>query len=59
MPKYGVKMAESQQGNAMSSYIDQSLGAGETVILRAQFHWLYVGYAWGSLLLPQTLLLGL
>ena len=43
----------------MSSYIDQSLGAGETVILRAQFHWLYVGYAWGSLLLPQTLLLGL
>ena len=43
----------------MASYIDQSLGAGETVITRARFHWLYTVYAWGSLLLPLTVLLGL
>ena len=43
----------------MASYIDQSLGAGETVITRARFHWLYIVYAWGSLLLPLVLLLGL
>ncbi len=34
------------------SYIDQSLGDGETIIARARFHWLYNLYAWGSLLLP-------
>jgi hypothetical protein len=34
------------------SYIDQSLGNGETIIARARFHWLYTLYAWGSLLLP-------
>jgi len=43
----------------MASYIDQSLGAGETVITRARFHWLYTLYAWGSLLLPLVVLLGL
>jgi len=43
----------------MASYIDQSLGAGEIVILRARFHWLYTVYAWGSLLLPLAVLLGL
>lgn len=43
----------------MASYIDQSLGAGETVIIRARFHWLYTVYAWGSLLLPLLVLLGL
>src|SRR5258707_14161163 len=43
----------------MASYIDQSLGAGETVITRARFHWLYTVYAWGSLLLPLVVLLGL
>jgi len=43
----------------MASYIDQSLGAGETVITRARFHWLYSVYAWGSLLLPLVVLLGL
>ena len=43
----------------MASYIDQSLGAGETVITRARFHWLYTIYAWGSLLLPLVVLLGL
>ena len=25
----------------MSSYIEQSLGEGETIVLRAQFHWWY------------------
>ncbi len=43
----------------MASYIDQSLGAGETIIARARFHWLYVLYAWSSLLLPLVVLLGL
>ncbi|MEO8300158.1 MAG: PH domain-containing protein [Rhizomicrobium sp.] len=43
----------------MASYIDQSLGAGEAVIIRARFHWLYTVYAWGSLLLPLVVLLGL
>jgi len=43
----------------MASYIDQSLGAGEAVIIRARFHWLYMAYAWGSLLLPLAVLLGL
>jgi membrane protein YdbS with pleckstrin-like domain len=43
----------------MASYIDQSRGAGETVITRARFHWLYAVYAWGALLLPLTVLLGL
>ena len=43
----------------MASYIDQSLGAGETIIARARFHWLYVLYAWGSLLLPLVIVLGL
>ena len=43
----------------MASYIDQSLGAGETVITRARFHWLYTVYAWSSLLLPLVVLLGL
>lgn len=43
----------------MASYIDQSLGAGETVILRARFHWLYVLHAWIWVLLPLVVLLGL
>jgi uncharacterized membrane protein YdbT with pleckstrin-like domain len=30
----------------MASYIDKSLGDGETVIRRAQFHWLYSLGAW-------------
>jgi hypothetical protein len=34
------------------SYIDQSLGDGETIIARARFHWLYNLYAWGALALP-------
>ena len=36
----------------MASYIDQSLGDGETVIARARFHWLYSLQAWGSVALP-------
>jgi Bacterial PH domain len=34
------------------SYIDKSLGEGETVIARASFHWLYVTAAWACLLIP-------
>lgn len=39
------------------SYIDQSLGAGETVIARARFHPLYFAAAWLALLIPLALLL--
>ena len=39
------------------SYIQQSLGDGETIIARAHFHWLYLTAAWLSLLVPGTLLL--
>ena len=28
------------------SYIERSLGDGETIIARANFHWLYVTAAW-------------
>jgi len=34
------------------SYIDQSLGAGETIITRAAFPWFYTASAWFSVLLP-------
>jgi uncharacterized membrane protein YdbT with pleckstrin-like domain len=36
----------------MSSYIEESLGAGEVVIARARFHWLYNLSAWLSVGLP-------
>jgi hypothetical protein len=39
------------------SYIDKSLGNGETIIARAHFHWLYVSGAWLALLIPLALLL--
>lgn len=39
------------------SYIEQSLGAGETVIARAKFHWLYVIAAWIALIGPGLALL--
>jgi hypothetical protein len=41
------------------SYIDRSLGDGETIIARAHFHWLYVTAAWLCLLVPGLLLLAL
>jgi hypothetical protein len=41
----------------MASYIDRSLGDGETVIARAHFHRLYLTAAWLSLLVPGALLL--
>ena len=40
-------------------YIDKSLGAGETVIARAKFHWLYSLSAWIQLLVPAALLVAL
>ena len=36
------------------SYIDKSLGEGETVIARAHFHWLYSLSAWLQLLVPAV-----
>jgi uncharacterized membrane protein YdbT with pleckstrin-like domain len=39
------------------SYIDRSLGDGETVIARAHFHWLYSLEAWLALLIPAALVL--
>ena len=41
----------------MASYIDRSLGNGETVIARAHFHKLYFAAAWLALLIPLALLL--
>jgi hypothetical protein len=41
----------------MASYIDQSLGNGETIIARAHFHKLYFTAAWLALLIPLVLLL--
>ena len=39
------------------SYIDKSLGEGETVIVRARFHWLYDFAAWGMVIVPGAVLL--
>jgi uncharacterized membrane protein YdbT with pleckstrin-like domain len=39
------------------SYIDKSLGEGETVIARARFSWLYTVAAWGAFLVPLVLLI--
>jgi hypothetical protein len=39
------------------SYIQQSLGDGETIIARAHFHKLYFAAAWLALLIPLALLL--
>jgi hypothetical protein len=39
------------------SYIQKSLGDGETIIVRAHFHWLYVTAAWLCLLVPGVLVL--
>jgi len=39
------------------SYIDKSLGDGETIIARARFHWLYVTAAWACLLVPLVVVL--
>lgn len=41
------------------SYIDKSLGAGETVIARAHFPWIYNFSAWSQLLIPAMVLAGL
>lgn len=38
------------------SYIEKSLGDGETVIARARFHWLYSATAWAALLVPAIAL---
>jgi hypothetical protein len=42
----------------MASYIQQSLGNGETIIARAHFHWLYALAMWSALFLPGFALLG-
>jgi hypothetical protein len=41
------------------AYIDKSLGAGETVIARAHFPWVYNFSAWSQLLVPAVVLAGL
>ena len=41
------------------SYIDESLGAGETVIARARFPWFYGLSAWLSFLIPLAALIAL
>jgi len=41
------------------SYIDNSLGDGETVIARAHFHWLYSAAAWLALLVLGVVGIGI
>ena len=41
------------------SYIDNSLGDGETVIARAHFHWLYSAAAWLALLVLGVIGIGI
>jgi uncharacterized membrane protein YdbT with pleckstrin-like domain len=41
------------------SYIDNSLGDGETVIARAHFHWLYSAAAWLALLVMGVVGIGI
>jgi uncharacterized membrane protein YdbT with pleckstrin-like domain len=41
----------------LASYIEQSLGEGETVIARAHFHWLYAFATWAALFVPGFALL--
>jgi uncharacterized membrane protein YdbT with pleckstrin-like domain len=41
------------------SYIDKSLGAGETVIARARFSWIYSFSAWCKFLIPALVLVAL
>jgi uncharacterized membrane protein YdbT with pleckstrin-like domain len=43
----------------MASYIDRSLGEGETIIAKAQFHWVYVATAWLALIFLGWLLIGI
>jgi uncharacterized membrane protein YdbT with pleckstrin-like domain len=45
-------------GNPMS-YIEQSLGANETLIARARFHWWYSFKAWAALILLFWCLIGI
>jgi hypothetical protein len=41
----------------MASYIEQTLGEGETIIARAHFHWLYALATWAALFVPGFALL--
>jgi uncharacterized membrane protein YdbT with pleckstrin-like domain len=41
------------------SYIEQSLGQGETLIARARFHWWYHLKAWAALILLGWLIIGI
>ena len=41
------------------SYIQQSLGDGETIITRAHFHWVYSALAWAALVFLGIFLVGI
>jgi len=43
----------------MTSYIEESLGEGEEIVRRAQFHWWYDVKAWAALLLLWWCLIGI
>lgn len=40
-------------------YVEQSLGAGERIVAKAHFHWLYVIKAWLALLFLGWILVGI
>jgi uncharacterized membrane protein YdbT with pleckstrin-like domain len=41
------------------SYIEKSLGAGEKIVARAHFHWLYSFKAWLALIVLGVILVGI
>ena len=41
------------------SYIEESLGEGETIIARAEFHWIYSLLAWLALIFLGIILIGI
>ena len=40
-------------------YIEESLGAGETLVMRAHFHWWYSVKAWAALILLGLFIVGI
>lgn len=43
----------------MASYIERSLGEGETIVAKAHFHWWYTFKAWAALIVLGILIVGI
>jgi uncharacterized membrane protein YdbT with pleckstrin-like domain len=55
----GLPSCAAGKEAANMSYIDDSLGDGETVVARAHFHWLYSALAWAALIFLGILVIGI